>query len=189
MSPDLRDDFTARPVAEHRRVYKGMVWNIARDTIDFAPGVRFDREYVEHTGAVAVLALDKDDRAIMIRQYRHPAGGTLWEIPAGLLDIRGEDPSHAAMRELAEETGYEAERIEHLMDIRPTPGGSSEVIRLYVATGCTPGADVDFERVDEEAELEIVPVPFADLYEAAVRGDLTNGTTVTAVLAHGARRR
>lgn len=184
----LNDLPGARAVAAHRTVYEGMVWSIARDTIDFAPGVRFDREYVHHTGAVAILAFDPEGRAILVRQYRHPARTTFWEIPAGLLDHEGEDQSAAAARELAEETGYRAGSIEPLLDFFPSPGGSSEMIRLYVGYDCTPDADVDFAREDEEAEIVVARVPFAELYQAAVEGRLTNGTLLMAVLAYGARR-
>lgn len=185
---ELTDLPGARSVAAHRTVYDGMVWSIARDTIDFAPGVRFDREYVQHTGAVAILAFDPEHRAILVRQYRHPASTTFWEIPAGLLDHQGEDQAAAAARELAEETGYRAGSIEHLLDFFPSPGGSSEMIRLYVGYDCTPDADVDFQREDEEAEIVVARVPFADLYSAAIEGRLTNGTLLMAVLAYGARR-
>ena len=98
--PRLRDQPERRPVAARRLLHEGMVWDLVRDTIDFAEGVRFDREYVWHTGAVAVLALDEADRVLMIRQYRHPVGHELWEIPAGLLDQGGEAPHLAAAREL-----------------------------------------------------------------------------------------
>ena len=75
----LRDEPGPRPVAARRPLHHGMVWDLVRDTIDFAPGVRFDREYVWHTGAVAVLAVDPADRVLLIRQYRHPVGHELWE--------------------------------------------------------------------------------------------------------------
>src|SRR5690606_15055648 len=124
----LRDEPDLRPVPAHRTVHEGMVWDLVRDTIDFAPGVRFDREYIRHTGAAAVLAVDEADRVLLIRQYRHPVGHRLWEIPAGLLDLAGEPPHVAAARELAEEAGCEPVRMSTLVDLRPSPGGSDEVI-------------------------------------------------------------
>src|SRR5699024_6890730 len=130
----VRDEPGRRPVAARRRVHEGMVFDLVRDTVDFAEGVRFDREYVWHTGAVAVLALDEQDRVLMIRQYRHPVGHALWEIPAGLLDQDGEAPHVAAARELAAETGYDPTEMRTLVDLRPSPRGRAEVSRALLAT-------------------------------------------------------
>lgn len=177
-----------RPIAQHRIAYDGMIWQIARDTVDFADGVRFDREYLQHPGAVAVIALDAEDRVLLIRQYRHPAGGTLWEIPAGLRDHDGESDAEAARRELAEETGHTAAQLRTLIDLRPSPGGSDEVIRVYLATGLREAEDVDFERTEEEAELHISWAPLFELVQAILRGDLTSGTLVAGVMALAAHR-
>lgn len=181
-SEPLRDLPGQRPVTERRVLHEGMVWDLVRDTIDFAEGVRFDREYVWHTGAVAVLAVDEQDRVLMIRQYRHPVGHSLWEIPAGLLDLDGEAPQVAAGRELAEETGYQPEQLRTLIDLRPSPGGNDEVIRVYLATGVR-GSDEEFERTHEEAELVTRWVPLNDAVAAVLDGRITNGTTVSALLA------
>ncbi|MBB5831676.1 NUDIX domain-containing protein [Brachybacterium aquaticum] len=183
----LRDEADLRPVAARVTLHDGMVWDLVRDTIDFAPGVRFDREYIWHTGAVAVLAVDDEDRVLMIRQYRHPVGHALWEIPAGLLDLDGEAPHRAAARELAEETGYEPARLSTLVDLRPSPGGSDEVIRVYLAEGVR-ASDTEFEREHEEAELVSRWVPLAEAVTAVLEGRLTNGTTVAGLLALAALR-
>ena len=188
MTEPLRDEPGRRPVAQSETVHHGMVWDLVRDTIDFAPGVRFDREYIRHTGAVAVLAVDDADRMLLIRQYRHPVGHTQWEIPAGLLDIAGEDPALAARRELREEAGYDADAIETLVDTRPSPGGSDEVIRVHLATGLREAVEEGFERRDEEAELEVRWEKVEDVARAVLAGDLTSGTLVTGVLALVARR-
>lgn len=179
--PTLRDEPDPRPVAARRRVHEGIIFDLVRDTVDFADGVRFDREYVRHTGAVAVLAVDDADRVLMIRQYRHPVGHALWEIPAGLLDLDGEAPHVAAARELAEETGYEPAALRTLVDLRPSPGGNDEVIRVYLATGVRPGQD-EYERTDEEAELVTRWVPLVDAVSAVLEGRITNATTVSALL-------
>ncbi|WP_062951229.1 NUDIX domain-containing protein [Brachybacterium sp. sponge] len=183
----LRDDADLRPVAAHRTVHEGMVWDLVRDTIDFAPGVRFDREYIRHTGAVAVLAVDEADRVLLIRQYRHPVGHRLWEIPAGLLDLADEPPHVAAARELAEEAGCEPVRMSTLVDLRPSPGGSDEVIRVYLAEGVRE-SEGEFERVHEEAELISRWVPLGVAVAAVLEGRITNGTTVAALLALQALR-
>lgn len=186
---ELRDEPDHREVVHREVLHRGMVWDLVRDTVDFADGVRFDREYVWHTGAVAVLAVDEQDRVLLIRQYRHPVGHSLWEIPAGLLDMDGELPHIAAARELAEETGYEPGRMRTLVDLRPSPGGNDEVIRVYLATGVRESAG-DFERTDEEAELVSRWVPLAEAVQAVLEGRITNGTTVSALLAlHAVRSR
>ncbi|MGP5673089.1 NUDIX domain-containing protein [Brachybacterium alimentarium] len=190
-SPESLADLPgARPVSARETVHHGMVFDIVRDTVEFAPGVRFDREYMRHPGAVAVLAVDDHDRILLIRQYRHPVGHTLWEIPAGLLDVDGEPPQRGALRELAEETGHRAEALSTLVDLRPSPGGSDEVIRIYLATGAVPlrAEEVDFERTDEEAEIETRWVPLADAVAGVLEGRLTNATTVVGVLALQAQR-
>lgn len=179
--PPLRDESGQRPVAERHTLHEGMVFDLVRDTVDFAEGVRFDREYVWHTGAVAVLAVDAADRVLLIRQYRHPVGHSLWEIPAGLLDLDGEAPHIAAARELAEETGYEPRQLRTLVDLRPSPGGSDEVIRVYLATGVRE-SEQEFERTDEEAELVPCWMPLAEAMTAVLEGRITNGTTVSALL-------
>lgn len=185
----LADTPAPRPVSARGRVHHGMVFDIVRDTIEFAPGVQFDREYMRHPGAVAVLAVDEQDRVLLIRQYRHPVGHELWEIPAGLLDMAGEAPHRGALRELAEETGHSAASLSTLVDLRPSPGGSDEVIRIYLATGTAPlGAEDDFVRTDEEAEIELRWVPLADAVAAILDGDLTNATTIAGVLALQAHR-
>ena len=178
----VRDLPGRRAVAEQRTLHQGMVFDLVRDTVDFAEGVRFDREYLRHTGAVAVLALDVQDRVLLIHQYRHPVGHTLWEIPDGLLDIGGEAPHLAAARELAEETGFVPGQMSTLLDLRPSPGGSDEVIRVYLATGLQESPE-EFERIDEEAELVTRWVPLEEAIDAVLDGRLTNATTVAALLA------
>ena len=128
------------------------------------------------------LAVDGQDRVLLIRQYRHPVGHSLWEIPAGLLDLDGEPPHVAAARELTEETGYEAGQLHTLVDLRPSPGGNDEVIRVYLATDVRETQD-DFERTDEEAELVTRWVPLSEAVAAVLEGRITNGTTVSALLA------
>lgn len=185
---ELCDVGGQRPVAQRRTVHAGMVADVVRDTVDFAPGVRFDREYTRHPGAVAVLAVDDEDRVLMIHQYRHPVGHTLWEIPAGLLDLDGEPPHAAAARELAEEASVEAAQMSVLVDLRPSPGGSDEVIRVYLATGISAIIGDDYERTDEEADLVPRWVPLATAVRAVLGGAITNATAVGALFALHALR-
>ncbi len=194
-SAPLRDEPGRRPVASRTVLHEGMVFDLVRDEVDFAPGVRFAREYLRHGGAVAILALDEQDRVLLIRQYRHPGGGTFWELPAGLLDVAGESGEDAARRELIEETSMRARSLEPLLSLHPTAGASEELIRVFAARGLTPlGAADDapgagFERRDEEAEIELRWVDLDEAVAAILRGDLTNATLVAAVLAQHARSR
>lgn len=184
----LQDAPGRRPVAARETVFDGAIFDVVREQVDFAPGVRFTREYLRHSGAVAVLALDEDGDVLLIRQYRHPAGAELWEIPAGLRDVAGEDPVAAAARELAEETGRTAEHYEPLVTLRPSPGASDETIQVYLATGLRRVEGDSYERTDEEAEILVREVPLAEAVAAVLDGRITNATAVAAILAAHARR-
>jgi 8-oxo-dGDP phosphatase len=142
------------------------------------------RDIVVHPGAVGVLALDDSDRVLLIRQYRHPVGGFLFEPPAGLLDHAGEEPLLAAQRELLEEGGYLASDWSVLVDFANTPGGSSEAFRCFLARGIT-AADGDRPQTGEAEEIDLpqVWVPLDEAKELVLAGHLQNPTTVVGVLA------
>jgi 8-oxo-dGDP phosphatase len=174
-----RHDF---PVEGSTELYSGRVMALRSDQVVMPGGRVATREIVEHPGAVAVAALDADDRLMMIHQYRHAVRRRLWELPAGLLDVAGEDPVEAARRELAEEAGIEAAEWSVLLDIVPSPGFSDEAIRVYLARGLTEigrpaGAD------DEEADLVTRWVSMPVAVRMALAGTIVNATTVSAVLA------
>jgi 8-oxo-dGTP pyrophosphatase MutT (NUDIX family) len=180
----LRDEFAPRPVLERQTVYEGLVWDVVRDTVDLGEGGVVQREYVQHTGAVAILALDEDGRVLLIEQYRHPVGMTLWELPAGLLDVAGEDPLDAAKRELAEEADLRAERWEVLADWFNSPGGMTEALRLYLARGLTPVPEAErHEREHEEVGMATRWVRLEEAREAVLAGALHNPAAVVGVLA------
>jgi 8-oxo-dGDP phosphatase len=180
----FRDTFAPRPVHQHETVYKGMVWDIVRDTVDLGEGGVHQREYVEHTGAVGVLALDDDDRVLFVEQYRHPVGMTLWELPAGLLDVEGEAPLHAAQRELAEEADLRAERWDVLVDWFNSPGGSTEALRLYLARGVSPVPEAErHQREAEELGMTARWVLLDEARDAVLAGALHNPGAVVGVLA------
>lgn len=162
-------------------VFDGKIWDVRRDTFRYN-GDEITREYVDHTGAVAVLALDDDDRVLLIRQYRHPVRHRDWEIPAGLLDITGEDPLTAAKRELAEEADLEAEEWNVLADIFSSPGGNDEAIRIYLARGTRPTGEA-FAREAEEADIEVAWVPLDDAVDAVLERRVHNAPLTIAVLA------
>lgn len=178
-----------RPVLDSRVVHRGLVWDVVRETVELGPYRTVVREYVRHPGAVAVIALDEADRVLLLRQYRHPAGAELWEPPAGLLDVPGEDPVAAARRELAEEADLTATHWWVLTDYLTTPGGSDEALRVYLARGLAEVPHADrHRRQDEEADMEPVWVPLDDAVTAVLAGRVRNPSTAVGVLAAAAAR-
>ena len=181
---DLRDP---AELLQRETVFHGKVWDIVRDRVAFHGG-EFSREYVQHTGAVAVLPIDDRNRVLLINQYRQPIGSRDWEIPAGLLDIPGEDPLVAAQRELAEETDMVAAEWSAPMTFHTSPGGSDEVIHLFQARGLS-AAPRQHDRTDEEAEIVKRWVPLDEALDAVRAGRLHNGILILAVLDASVGRR
>lgn len=159
---------------------------VRRDVVAAPTGdVTFRRLVVEHPGAVVVLAVDDDERVLVLRQYRHPPAMRFIELPAGLLDQHGEDPVEAGRRELLEEAGYEAEEWTHLNTIRNSPGISSEVIEVYLARGLRHVPDRGgFEPEHEEADMTLHWASVADLVTAVLERRVTDGPLLTAVLTY-----
>jgi ADP-ribose pyrophosphatase len=176
------------PVHDVEDVFRGRApFAVRRDTLSAPdrPEVSFGRLVLEHPGAVVVLALDDDDRVLVLQQYRHPVEKRLVELPAGLLDVQGEDPLVAAKRELREEGLVLAERWTHLFTTYSSPGLSSESISYYVAQGLSPAPDRDgFEPEHEEADMTLDWVPIADLLEGVRDGRVADGPTAQAVLGY-----
>lgn len=164
----------------------GRVWDVRRDRLDFA-GEELTRDYVDHPGAVAVLALDTAGRVLLIRQYRHAIAHRDWEIPAGLMDLPGEGGLAAAQRELAEEADLAAARWDLLLDIWSSPGGSSEAVRVFLARDLSENERA-FDREGEEAELVLRWEPLDSAADAVLAGDLQNAIAAAAVLAAVASR-
>lgn len=189
----LRDDFpfSDTPVPELKvtaseKLVTGHVWDIRRDRFEFG-GSELVRDYMDHTGAVAVLALDDEDRVLLFQQYRHPIAHRDWELPAGLMDVPGESGLATAERELAEEADLAADHWALLLELFLSPGGSSEVIRVFLARSFSE-ATHDFVRTGEEAELQPVWVPLEAAVAAALEGRIANGLTVSALLAAAASK-
>jgi ADP-ribose pyrophosphatase len=188
---ELVDRLERRPVEASERVFDGMIWDVVRDTVDLGEGGTVRREYVQHPGAVCIVALDDRDRVLLIQQYRHPVGAFEWELPAGLLDVPGEPPWEAAARELHEEADLEAARWDVLMDYYASPGGVSEALRIFLARDLS---DVPHDdRHSREGEELGMPVRWVDLdeaLEAVLRGQLHNpGALIGILAAHAARAR
>ncbi|WP_028647831.1 NUDIX domain-containing protein [Nocardiopsis sp. CNT312] len=143
------------------------------------------RDYMVHPGAAAVLALGEDGRVLLLRQYRHPVGLLMWELPAGLIDVAGEGPLATARRELVEEAGLRAEHWYELVDFAASPGFSSERIRVYLARGLSevPEHEIDFVREHEETDLAAEWVPLEEAVALVMGGHLHNGATSLGVLA------
>jgi ADP-ribose pyrophosphatase len=170
------------PVDGSTDLYAGRVMALRADRIVMPGGRVATREIVEHPGAVAVAALDADDRIMMIHQYRQAVRRRLWELPAGLLDVAGEDPLLTAQRELAEEAGLAATEWSVLLDLVPSPGFSDESIRVYLARGITEVGRPEMGD-DEEADLTLRWVSMPVAVRMALAGTIVNATTVAAVLA------
>jgi 8-oxo-dGTP pyrophosphatase MutT (NUDIX family) len=182
----LSDDFVSPEILESDVVFGGHVWNIRRDKF-VLEGDEITREYMDHTGAVAVLALDERDRVLLIKQYRHPIRMRDWELPAGLLDIRGESPLVAAQRELAEEVDLVAETWDLLTEFMTSPGGSNEVLRVYLARGVSAAPEV-FARTEEEAGIELRWVPLDEVVDSVLSRDVQNSILAIAALSAAAGR-
>ncbi|MBM3716689.1 MAG: NUDIX hydrolase [Actinobacteria bacterium] len=181
MADELRDERVDLEVVSTERVYEGAVWNVRSDTVRYGDG-EMTRQYVEHPGAAAVVAIDDEGRVVLVQQYRHPIKERDWEIPAGLLDVAGEPPLETAKRELTEEVDLAAERWQHLVSMHTTPGGNDEVVHLYLARGLS-DATTDFKREHEESDMRVERVPLADVIDGVLAGHLRNGILAVGALA------
>ncbi len=184
MSDPLRDEQGGKPVLESGRVFRGRVWDVRTERVDLGEAGVVTRDFVGHPGAVAIVALDEHDRVVLVHQYRHPVRATEWELPAGLLDVSGEPPHESAARELLEETDLRASEWHVVLDHNTSPGGSSEVIRVYLARGLSGVPEAErHERDGEELGMPVRRVPLDDLVEAALAGRVHNATLIIGVLA------
>ena len=190
-SPDMLGDRPERwPVTDSEVVLRTpRVIAVRRDRVQSpADGAEFLRDVVVHPGAVGIVALDDNERVLLVSQYRHPVGHRLLEIPAGLLDVPGEAYPVAAARELFEEAHVQATDWRVLVDLFTSPGMTTESTRIYLARGLSA---VDGERhvgVHEEADMPVTWAPLADLVEAVLAGRLHNPLVAAGVLATWAAR-
>ncbi|MEK0100668.1 NUDIX domain-containing protein [Streptomyces sp. NPDC056002] len=163
--------------------FVGNKTSVRTDDVVMPGGSVVRRDYQVHPGSVAVLALDDQGRVLILKQYRHPVRHKLWEIPAGLLDIPGENPLHAAQRELYEEAHVKAEDWRVLTDVYTTPGGCSEAVRIFLARDLSEAEGERFEVEDEEADMELARVPLGELVRGVLAGELHNNCLVVGALA------
>ncbi|CAM04483.1 NUDIX domain-containing protein [Saccharopolyspora erythraea] len=163
-------------------VYVGKILALRKDEVSMPGGGRARREVVEHLGAVAVVAVDAYDQVVLIHQYRYPLGRRLWELPAGLLDVAGEDPQRTAQRELVEEVGLAADDWSVLVDIASSPGFTDQSERVFLARGLS-----EVERPDavgdEEADLVIRRFPLEEAIRMVFAGEIVNAPAVSGLIA------
>ena len=182
----VRDEADVRKVVDSVRVFEGRVWSVRTDTVDLGDGQTVVRDLIEHPGAVGVIALDEQDRVLLVRQYRHPVRSMLWEPPAGLMDVDGEDPLLTAQRELFEEAHLQATDWRVLVDYFNSPGGTSEVFRCYLARGVRVYDGDRHAGSGEERDMPYAWVPLDEAVAMVLDGRLHNPTAVSGVLATSA---
>ena len=170
-------------VHSSEELFRGRVVTLRRDVIEMPDGQQAAREVVDHPGAVGVLAIDDEDRVVLVHQYRHPVGHWLDELPAGLLDVEGESALLAAQRELAEEARLSARQWDVLLDLHPTPGMSSEAIRIYLARGLSDAVAAGFKAEHEEISMTVRREPLSTCVERVLSGEITNAAAVAGILA------
>ena len=180
----IEDTEASYDVTASELIYRsGRVIDLRRDVVAMPSGSSAERDVVQHPGAVGIIALDDEDRVLLLRQYRHPVQQLLWEPPAGLLDEPGEDPLVAAKRELHEEAHVRAERWDVLLDIFTSPGMSSEAVRLYLARDVSPSDEPRHEGEHEEADMPVEWVGIDEAVRLVLTGALHNPLTAMGVLA------
>ncbi len=173
-------------VKNSKIAFRGKIWDVVSKTFAFQ-GEKLTREYIQHPGAVAVLAINEQDEVLLIKQYRAPVNEYLYEIPAGLRDAEDENDIQCAKRELAEEADYQAEAWTHLHSFYTTPGSSSEVIQIFLAQDLSP-TGYSFDRTSEEKGMVPIWVPFAEVLSSVMQSKTKSPTLVVAVLSLAARR-
>ncbi|HSP36324.1 MAG TPA: NUDIX hydrolase [Frankiaceae bacterium] len=162
--------------------FDGKIIKVRTDQVTMPGGNESQRDVVVHPGAVGVVALDDQGRVMLIKQYRHPVKESLWELPAGLLDVEGELALATAKRELSEEAGLQAERWNVLVDVLTSPGMSDEATRIFLASGVSDTGN-DRSDVDEEAELELSWVDLDEAIRSVLSGGIRNALAVAGLLA------
>ena len=167
------DEHLAEKKISGEGVYDGIFLKMKRDTVLLPDGQHAVREYLEHPGAVAILAVLDDGRILLERQYRYPIAQAVIEIPAGKLNT-GEDPLLCAQRELQEETGYTAKHWSKIRRIHPVISYSTEFIDIYLAEGLSPGP----ARLDEEEFLDVFAAPLEELLHWVEMGKITDVKTI-----------
>jgi len=164
-------------------IHEGRVFSLQKENITLPNGVTLDIDIIRHPGASAIVPISEAGDVVMIRQYRHAAGGFIWEIPAGTLN-QDETPLACARRELVEETGFSAQIFQELGVIVPVPGYSDERIHLFLAKGLEPAR----QSLDRDELLDVHPVPFDEALHMVRTGAIVDGKTIAGLLLAEKRR-
>jgi len=180
---DPANDAGALTVKSRREIYSGRVLRLEVDEVVEHDGAAGIREVVRHRGSVAALAVHDDGRIVLVRQFRHPIGARMWELPAGLLEA-GEDPLEGARRELEEEAGLSAASMEPIADFFTTPGFCDERMFVFRATRFT---EVP-RRLDDDEQIEVKTCSLPEAQQMITRGDIREGKTLVGVLLEVQRR-
>ena len=164
---------------DSQRIYEGAILNVRRDRVTTVKGQAF-RGIIEHNGAVAIVPITDDGNVVMVEQYRYACGQTVLEIPAGKIDKGETDPAQVAARELREETDTAAGEVEFLTLFLNSAGWTTEKTYVYLAKGLS--GVPEFERENEEADIEKKWVPLQDAFEMVKSGELDDAKTVIGIL-------
>jgi ADP-ribose pyrophosphatase len=159
-----------------RTVFEGRVFRVRLDDLRYADGATYRCDVVEHPGSIGVIPLTGDGEIVLVRQYRHPVERVLWEIPAGTAET-GEDPRECALRELAEETGYRAERIAPLWTVYMTPGFCDEIMHFFLAQGLVPGE----QSLDPDERIDVGIFDLAHALRMLAAGEIADVKTLLAL--------
>lgn len=175
-----KDESVKLSVNHSETVFHGKIWDVVRERFNYGE-TELTREFVKHSGAVAIIALDDQQRVLMIRQYRHPVRSYLWEIPAGLLDIEGEPRLTAAKRELHEEAGYFAENWSELASFYTTPGGNDELITIFLAEDLK---HVGYHEQLEGEEVDMVKewIPIREALASVLSAEVRSPSAMVAIM-------
>lgn len=159
-------------------VFDGVLLHVRKDEVELPNGHKSVREWIKHPGAASVIPLLPDNQIILVKQFRYPIGEVTLEVPAGKLDIEGEEPIECAKRELSEETGYTAGKLEKLTTIATTVGFSNEVIHLYVATDLTQGE----KHPDQDEFINTVKIPLTAALQLVESGKIIDAKSIISIL-------
>ena len=160
-----------------RKIYEGRIVNLRVDTVELPGGRTSEREIVEHRGAVVIAAIDGQGNVLLVRQFRKAVGQVLLELPAGTLDP-GEDPETCALREIQEETGFRAGKLEKLGGFYSAPGFLTEYLQLFMATELEPNARAG----DDDEDIEVVPTPLSKVPHLIATGEIRDAKSVAGLL-------
>ncbi len=182
--PNIKEMIREITMKEYKKikqdlVYKGNIIEVYKETVELPNEKQVHWDFVKHKGASAVIAIDEDDKIIMVRQYRNAIDRMSLEIPAGGIQI-GEDPKVTALRELEEETGYQAKEIEHLMDVLTAVGFTNETLYLYVAKGLIKTE----QHLDEDEFVTIERYGLEELIAMIMNGTIQDAKTIAGIFAY-----